>query len=88
VSIQYLTRPIEVYASVRRVLKPNGLALIAISHRCFPNKAVMAWHSCTPEQRVRLVQLYLEQAGFGPPTVIDRSPAAADPLWVISARKP
>jgi SAM-dependent methyltransferase len=88
VSIQYLTRPVEVYASVRRVLKPNGLTVIAISHRCFPDKAILAWHSCSPDQRVRLVELYLEQAGgFGPAMVIDRSPAAADPLWVIAAPK-
>jgi SAM-dependent methyltransferase len=88
VSIQYLTRPVEVYASVRRVLKPNGLAVIATSHRCFSNKAIMAWHTSSPDQRARLLQLYLERAtGFGPATCLDRSPPAADPLWVILASR-
>jgi SAM-dependent methyltransferase len=88
VSIQYLTRPIEVYASVRRVLKANGLAIIATSHRCFPNKAIMAWHVSDPDQRAHLMHLYLEQAGgFGRPEFVDRSPSGADPLWVILARK-
>ncbi|MGH7789828.1 MAG: methyltransferase domain-containing protein [Candidatus Binatia bacterium] len=88
VSIQYLTRPVEVYAAVRRVLKPNGLAVVATSHRCFPNKAVMAWHVADPTQRAHLIQLYLAQAGgFGPVTLADRSPGNADPLWVMMARR-
>jgi SAM-dependent methyltransferase len=87
VSIQYLTRPVEVYTSVRRVLKPGGLALIATSHRCFPTKAVMAWHTLTPPDRVRLIQLYLEQAGLDRTEFIDRSPVGADPLWVLIARR-
>jgi len=89
VSIQYLTRPIEVYASVRRVLKSGGVALIAMSHRCFPTKAILAWHSTSAAERIGLVQLYLQDAGgFGPVELIDRSPpAGADPLWVVSARR-
>ena len=88
VSIQYLTRPIEVYASVGRVLKPGGVAVIATSHRCFPSKAILAWHSTPPPDRIRLIQLYVEQAGgFAPATFIDRSPAGADPLWLVVARK-
>jgi SAM-dependent methyltransferase len=87
VSIQYLTRPVEVYASVRRVLRPGGLALVAMSHRCFPTKAILAWHSCSPEERVRLVQVYFEAAGgYEPAVFLDRSPAGADPLWVVTAR--
>ena len=88
VSIQYLTRPVEVYASVCRILKPGGLALIATSHRCFPTKAILAWHTSSPTDRVRLMQLYFELAGgFEPAELIDRSPLGADPLWVVVARR-
>jgi SAM-dependent methyltransferase len=88
VSIQYLIRPVEVYASVSRVLKPNGVAVIATSHRCFPDKAIMAWHASSPEQRAHLIQMYFTLAGgFGQMTHVDRSPVAADPLWVLLARK-
>jgi len=88
VSIQYLTCPVEVYASVSRVLKPGGLALIATSHRCFPTKAILAWNSISLHERFRLLQLYFELAGgFTAAEVIDRSPAGADPLWVVAARK-
>jgi len=87
VSIQYLTRPVEVYASVRRVLRPGGLALVAMSHRCFPTKAILAWHSCSPEERVGLVRVYFEAAGgYDPAVFYDRSPAGADPLWAVAAR--
>jgi SAM-dependent methyltransferase len=88
VSIQYLTRPIEVYTSAFRVLKAGGLALIATAQRCFPTKAIMAWHTLSPADRMRLISLYLEQAGFGAAELLDRSPANADPLWVVAARKP
>lgn len=89
VSIQYLTRPVDVYASVRRVLKPGGLALIATSHRCFPTKAIMGWHATADaRERFRLLERYYELAGgFAAPERIDRSPAGADPLWVVTARK-
>ena len=88
VSIQYLTRPVDVYRSVSRVLKPDGLALIATSHRCFPTKAILAWHSLSSRDRLRLIQLYFEQAGgFAPAEVIDRSPPDADPLWVVLAKR-
>jgi SAM-dependent methyltransferase len=88
VSIQYLTRPVEVYASVRRVLKPGGLAVIATSHRCFPTKAILGWHASSPPDRIRLLQLYFELAGgFAPATYVDRSPGdGADPLWIVMAR--
>jgi SAM-dependent methyltransferase len=88
VSIQYLTRPIEVYTSACRVLKPGGLALIATSHRCFPTKAIMAWHTLSPADRIQLIGTYLQHGGFDAIDFIDRSPANADPLWIVTGRKP
>lgn len=88
VSIQYLTRPMDVFASIRRVLRPGGLALVACSHRMFPTKAVAVWQSLPPNDRIRLVGSYFALAGgFDEPSLFDRSPPAADPLWVISARR-
>ena len=86
VSVQYLTRPVEVFASVRRVLKPGGVYVVAISHRMFPTKAVRVWQSLANEDRVRLVGSYFTLAGgWEEPEVVDRSPPNADPLWVILA---
>jgi hypothetical protein len=69
------------------VLKPGGRALIATSHRCFPTKAIMAWHTLSQANRLRLIGLYLERAGFAAPELIDRSPPDADPLWIVAATK-
>ena len=38
VSIDYLSRPLEIMASIARALRPGGQAYMAISNRCFPTK--------------------------------------------------
>ncbi len=88
VSVQYLTHPAEVFRDIRRVLTPGGIAVVAISHRMFAEKAIALWQSIAMEDRVRLVGAYFALAGgWDEPRVIDRSPADADPLLVIYARR-
>jgi SAM-dependent methyltransferase len=88
VSVQYLVRPVEVFAEVARVLRDGGQVLIATSHRLFPTKAIAAWRSLPADDRLRLVGAYLERAGgFRGARVVDRSPAGADPLWVVVAER-
>ena len=88
VSVQYLTRPLEVFAEVRRVLRPGGIHLVAVSHRMFPTKAIAGWHVTEPADRPRIVQRYIELAGgYDEPRIIDRSPPGADPLWVVLAAR-
>ncbi|MGH3087767.1 MAG: class I SAM-dependent methyltransferase, partial [Rubrobacteraceae bacterium] len=45
VSIDYLTRPVDVLREVGRVLKPKAPLIITFSNRCFPEKAVAVWHT-------------------------------------------
>ncbi|MEE2664755.1 MAG: methyltransferase domain-containing protein [Myxococcota bacterium] len=88
VSIQYLTRPVEVFGSIARVLRPGGLHLVAMSHRCFPTKAIRAFHYLDGAGRADIVRRYFEQAGGYEPTErLERSPAAADPLWIVMAKR-
>ena len=58
VSVDYLTRPIEVFRDVGRVLKPGGLFIVVFSNRMFPPKAVRIWKAMTERQRVDLVRKY------------------------------
>src|SRR5262245_23130628 len=88
VSVQYLVRPVEVFASVARVLRPGGLSLVAMSHRCFPTKAIRAFHFLDGPGRMQLVSRYHDATGlFEAPERIDRSPRGADPLWIVAARR-
>ena len=87
VSVQYLTRPIEVMSSVHDVLADDGAICIAMSHRLFPTKAIAAFQQLESNDWIRVVVHYLERAGFRDVAFVDRSPPNADPLWLVVGRK-
>ena len=87
VSVQYLTRPLEVMASARDVLRDGGAICIAMSHRLFPTKAILAFHELKASERIQLVGHYLKSAGFSDVVLEDRSPPNADPLWLVIGRR-
>jgi ubiquinone/menaquinone biosynthesis C-methylase UbiE len=63
VSVDYLTRPIEVFTDVARVLRPGGPFVCAFSNRCFPTKAIRGWLYADDEQRCEIVEEYFRLAG-------------------------
>ena len=91
VSAQYLTRPVESFRQVNRVLKPGGMFVVTFSNRMFPTKAVLIWRQSTDRGRIELVTSYMESAGnfdeirsgFVNP---DNSPPN-DPLFAVVGRK-
>jgi SAM-dependent methyltransferase len=86
VSIDYLTRPVEVLREVGRVLKVGAPAVITFSNRCFPTKAVTVWHQLDDRGHARLVERYLREAGnFENVRGLDRSPRRlfSDPLYAV-----
>jgi SAM-dependent methyltransferase len=88
VSIDYLTRPVEVLREVGRVLKVGAPLAITFSNRCFPTKAVEIWHRLDDRGHMRLVESYLEEAGnFRDIRSLDRSPCrlVGDPLYAVVA---
>jgi SAM-dependent methyltransferase len=91
VSIQYLTKPIEVFQEVNRVLKPGGLFAVIFSNRMFPTKAVAVWRAMGDDQHIKLVSSYFHYAGnFVEIEAQDRTPSAddyTDPVYVVMARK-
>jgi hypothetical protein len=89
VSVQYLTRPLEVFREVRRVLRPGGPFVVTYSNRMFPEKAVAVWRACDMQERAKLVGGYFHYAGgWERITAQDRSPQLdeySDPLFAVWA---
>ena len=89
VSIDYLTRPVEVLREVGRVLRVGAPLVITFSNRCFPTKAVAVWHELDDRGHVRLVEQYLHDAGnWNEIHSLDRSPRRlfSDPLYAVVGR--
>ncbi len=87
VSVQYLQRPVAVLRDLGRALRPGAPVVITFSNRCFPTKAVAVWQALGAGQHCRLVELYLERAGFA--EVGSRALLAGrggDPLWAVIGR--
>jgi SAM-dependent methyltransferase len=86
VSIDYLTRPVEVLREAGRVLKDGAPLVVTFSNRCFPTKAVEIWHRLDDAGHMRLVEGYLREAGnFRDIRSLDRSPRRlfSDPLYAV-----
>lgn len=70
VSVDYMTRPIEVFLEVGRILRPGGLFLVIFSNRMFQQKAVRVWRESDEEERVLLVEeLFLLTGEFEKPRI-------------------
>jgi hypothetical protein len=87
VGVQYLQRPLEVLAEVGRVLRPGAPLVISFSNRCFPTKAVAVWRALDGHGHARLVEAYLESAGFAAiETHRLKDGRTSDPLTVVIGR--
>jgi len=91
VSVQYLTRPLEVFADVGRVLRPGAPFIVTFSNRMFPTKAVALWHGTNHDQWVTVVTRYFADSGaFEKIASFDRSAATdprSDPIWAVAGFK-
>jgi SAM-dependent methyltransferase len=91
VSVQYMTRPVEVFREVARVLKPEAPFIVTYSNRMFPTKAVRIWRALDDRERAALISVYFrESAGFGEVTMEDRSIKSGgynDPLFAVWSRR-
>ncbi|KAF2150970.1 hypothetical protein K461DRAFT_205290, partial [Myriangium duriaei CBS 260.36] len=71
VSIDYLTRPVEVLSSLRERTKPGGMVHLVVSNRCFPTKAISRWLRVDEEERLLMVGDYLHFAGWDGIEILD-----------------
>ena len=91
VSVQYLTRPVEVFSEVKRILKDGAGFHVIYSNRMFPAKAVAVWQALDDRGRAELIRSYFASSGgWESPHTLDISPRLGfhtDPVYVVSARK-
>ena len=87
VGAQYLQRPVEVFAEVARVLRPEAPFIVSFSNRCFPTKAVAIWRALDARGHSNLIARYMGEAGFGEVEARVLSDGSrGDPLTVVVGR--
>ena len=90
VSVDYLTRPVEVFADIARVLQPGAPFVTTFSNRLFPTKAIRGWLESTDEQHCEIVADYFRLSrGWNEPIIERRSPLFqfGDPLFAVWAHR-
>jgi len=90
VSVDYLVRPVEVFADLARVLRPGSPLVVTFSNRCFPTKAIRGWLAATDEGHCDIVASYFRRSGgWTEPVAARRTPPGhrGDPLFGVWARR-
>ncbi len=95
VSVDYLTKPIEVFDEVARVLHPGAPFVCTFSNRCFPTKAVRGWLATDDATHVAVVAEFFRRArttdgqpAFDEPIAQHRNPGEyGDPLFAVWAHR-
>jgi len=64
VSVDYMTKPVEAFREVGRILKPGGLFLVVFSNRMFSQKAVKVWKESDEGERVILVEEFFRESAL------------------------
>ena len=91
VSIQYMVRPVEIFAEVNRTLKPGSDFHVIYSNRMFPTKAVAVWQSLDDRRRAQLIASYFQNSGGWEDirafNITPELPHYSDPVYVVAASK-
>ncbi len=96
VSIDYLTRSVEVLRSLLERTRVGGSVHLVVSNRCFPSKVVGRWLRVGEEERLAMVGDFLHFAGWRGVEVVVVCEGGGggwfggggvDPLWVVRGVK-
>jgi SAM-dependent methyltransferase len=85
-----MTRPLETFAEVARVLKPGGRFVCTFADRFYARAAIRGWLAADDAGRVRIVRRYFHLTpAFGPSESDLRTSltGADDPLWAVWAAR-
>jgi SAM-dependent methyltransferase len=88
VSVDYLTKPVEVFSDLARVVRPGGLFCCTFSNRCFPMKTIRGWLFSGDEEHCSIVASYFDLSGKWNPPVVQRRTSVShrgDPLFAVWA---
>eukprot|EP00933_Yihiella_yeosuensis_P027173 TRINITY_DN2108_c0_g1_i4.p1 TRINITY_DN2108_c0_g1~~TRINITY_DN2108_c0_g1_i4.p1 ORF type:complete len:984 (+),score=190.00 TRINITY_DN2108_c0_g1_i4:64-3015(+) len=92
-SVDYLTKPREVFQEMHRVLKPGGVAVLSFSNRCFETKVIKKWLK-NMDEGLALVNIVKNYFRFGPNNGWSHISSldvtrddGEDPVWVVTAVK-
>lgn len=85
VSIDYLTKPVDVLSSIKRQTNVGGTVHLIISNRCFPTKVVGRWLEISEDERLEMVGDYLWWSGWREIEIVTVVAGTwmKDPLWVV-----
>lgn len=88
VSVDYLTRPVDVFREVARVVRGGGRFVCTFSNRLFPTKAIRGWLSSENAAHQEIVSGYFRAAGgYDPPQTRQcATPPGGDPLYAVWGR--
>ena len=89
-AIPYLTKPIELFQELFRVLRPNGCCIISFSRRTFPTKTIKAWVGSDESDRIALVNSYFQFSAEWEKRHIRlwQNPENTQNLYILWAYKP
>jgi SAM-dependent methyltransferase len=96
VSVDYLTRPVDVLIEAARVMRPGAPIVLTFSNRCFPSKAIRGWLATDDSTHCAIVGGYLRLAGgFTEAEASLRTPSVrttgrayrGDPLYAVVGRR-
>jgi len=88
VSVDYLTRPVDVFRDIARVVRMGGLFVCTFSNRLFPTKAIRGWLASGDDGHQQIVTEYFRRAGGYAPAVARRCTPdthRGDPLFAVWA---
>jgi len=89
VSIQYIQYPEIIFSEIRRILKPDGIAIISFSNRMFYQKAISLWRESSEKERLAIVKSYFQSVeGFSKPEIISNNSSLPSFLGMLGITRP